>query len=102
MNTITAAIASVITGPLHLLSPVFPSPCKGEDQGEGPYTARECARFKIPPLLSSELPQHLDRRHLHHCINWLSWKIGISTASIINTMMAAIASVITGSSTVVI
>src|SRR5271163_5340746 len=29
----------------------FPSPCKGEDQGEGPYPARERARLKIPPPL---------------------------------------------------
>src|SRR5271163_1514478 len=32
----------------------IPSPCKGEDQGEGPYTARIFrARFKIPLLLPS-------------------------------------------------
>ena len=24
--------------------------CKGEDEGEGPYTARYCVRFKILPL----------------------------------------------------
>src|SRR5271163_1084808 len=34
---------------VHSLLPIFPSPCKGEDQGEGPYPARERARFKIPP-----------------------------------------------------
>ena len=34
-----------------LRSIFFPSPCKGEDEGEGPITARIFrARFKIPPL----------------------------------------------------
>ena len=37
-------------------SALFPSPCKGEDEGEGPFTARIFrARFKILPLLSIAL-----------------------------------------------
>src|SRR5208283_3727858 len=33
----------------------FSCPCKGEDEGEGPYTARDFfrARFTIPPLPST-------------------------------------------------
>jgi hypothetical protein len=31
--------------------PSVASPCKGEDEGEGPYTARYRARFRIPPPL---------------------------------------------------
>jgi hypothetical protein len=32
---------------------LFPSPCKGEDEGEGPYAARIFrARFKILPRLT--------------------------------------------------
>jgi len=33
----------------------FPSPCKGEDQGEGPVAAL-FARFKIPLQIVSDLP----------------------------------------------
>src|SRR5208282_6933887 len=33
----------------------FPSPCKGEDQGEGPYPARDRAPFKIPLLPTAAL-----------------------------------------------
>src|SRR5271163_943819 len=47
--------------------PVFPSPCKGEDQGEGPYPARERARLKIPLLLlrnaTASAPQSLPRHN---------------------------------------
>jgi hypothetical protein len=45
---------------------LIPSPCKGEDEGEGPYSARIfCARFRILPLHSPLQPHRLGEKRLH-------------------------------------
>ena len=85
MNTMTAAIAIVI-----LLSPL---PVR-ERMKVRVLIKRASSRAAKDSVPAAKLQHHAACRNLHHCINWFSWKIGISTASIMNTMTAAIAIVI--------